>query len=47
VDTIGKLGFQVFGCTSRAHTQYKWRLAKDWEAKIKRAITVVTMFVIE
>jgi hypothetical protein len=26
---IGKLWFLGFGCTSRAHTQYRWRLAKD------------------
>ena len=37
VDTLGKLGFLVVGCTSRAHTQYKWRLAKDWMRPTKRA----------
>jgi hypothetical protein len=26
---IGKLWFLGVGCTSRAHTQYRWRLAKD------------------
>ena len=35
------------GCTSRAHTQYKWRLAIDWEATIKKAVTVIIMLATE
>jgi hypothetical protein len=31
------------GCTSRAHTQYRWRLAKDWERPTKRAIMAIIM----
>jgi hypothetical protein len=31
------------GCMSRAHTQYKLRLAKDWERPTKRAITAIIM----
>jgi hypothetical protein len=38
---IGKLWFLGVGCTSRAHTQYKWRLARDWERQTKRAIMAV------
>jgi hypothetical protein len=40
---IGKLWFLGVGCTSRAHTQYRWRLAKDCERPTKRAITVIIM----
>ena len=40
---FGILGFQGFGSTSSILAQYKWRLAKDWEATIKRAITVIIM----
>ena len=31
------------GCTSRADTQYKWRLAKDWEQPTKRAVMAIIM----
>ena len=37
------LWFLVVGCTSRAHTQYKWMLAIDWEAKIKKAVAAIIM----
>ena len=44
IPQIGRYGghawqtwFLVVGCTSRAHTQYKWRLAKDWMRPTKRA----------
>jgi hypothetical protein len=40
---IGKLWFLGVGCTSRAHTQYRWRLARDWERPTKRAITTIIM----
>jgi hypothetical protein len=40
---IGKLWFSGVGCTSRAYTQYKWRLAKDWEWPTKRAIMAIIM----
>jgi hypothetical protein len=43
VDTLEQLGFLGVGCTSRAHTQYKARLAKDWERPTKRAITAIIM----
>ena len=45
VDTLEQLGFQVFGSTSRVPAQYKWRLAIDWEATIKRAVIVIIMLV--
>ena len=35
------------GCTSRAHTQYKKRLAIDWKATIKKAVTVIIMLATE
>jgi hypothetical protein len=38
---FGKLWFLEVRCMSRAHTQYKWRLAKDWERATKRAITAI------
>jgi len=44
---FGITWFQGFGCTSRAHTQYRWRLAIDWEATIKRAVTVIIMLATE
>jgi hypothetical protein len=40
---IGKLWFLGVGCTSRAHTQYRWMLARDWEWPIKRAIMAIIM----
>jgi hypothetical protein len=40
---IGKLWFLGVVCTSRAHTQYRWRLAKDWERPTKRAIMAIIM----
>jgi hypothetical protein len=40
---IDKIWFLGVGCTSRAHTQYMWRLAKDWERPAKRAITAIIM----
>jgi hypothetical protein len=40
---IGKLWFLGVVCTSRAHTQYRWRLAKDGERPTKRAITAIIM----
>ena len=30
-------------CTSRAHTQYRWRLARDWEWPTKRSIMAIIM----
>jgi hypothetical protein len=42
---IGKLWFLGVGCASRAHTQYRWRLAKDWERPTKRAITAIIMHI--
>ena len=36
-------GFLEFGCTSRAHTQYRRRLAKGLRATIKRTATVIIM----
>jgi hypothetical protein len=38
---IGKLWCLGVGCTSRDHTQYMWRLARDWERPTKRAITAI------
>ena len=40
---FGKTGFKDFGCTSSIPAQYKWRLAKDWEARTRRAILVIIM----
>jgi hypothetical protein len=40
---ISKLWFLGVGCTSRAHTQYRLRLAKDWEWPTKRAIKAIIM----
>jgi hypothetical protein len=40
---ICKLWFLGVGCTSRAHTQYRWRLARDWERPTKRGITAIIM----
>jgi hypothetical protein len=40
---IGTTWFLGVGCTSRAHTQYKWGLAKDLERPTKRAITAIIM----
>ena len=40
---FGKLWFFGVGGTSRIHTQYKWRLAKDWERPTKRAIMTIIM----
>jgi hypothetical protein len=38
-----KLWFLGIGCMSRAHTQYRLRLAKHWERPTKRAITAIIM----
>ena len=38
---FGKTVFKDFGCTSGIPAQYKWRLAKDWEATTSRAILVI------
>jgi hypothetical protein len=47
VDRYGGHNWQLWflgvGCTSRAHTQYKRRLAKDWERPTKRAIMAISM----
>jgi hypothetical protein len=43
VDTLETLWFLGVGCTSRAHTQYRWKLAKDWERPTKREITAIIM----
>jgi hypothetical protein len=40
---IGKHWFLGVGCMSRAHTQYRWSLARDWEQPTKRAITAIIM----
>ena len=40
---FGKTDFKDFGCTSSVPAQYKWRLAKDWEATTRRAILVIIM----
>jgi hypothetical protein len=40
---FGKLWLLGVGCTSRAHTQYKVRAAKDWERPTKRAIMAIIM----
>ena len=40
---FGKTGFKDFGCTSSIPAQYRWRLAKDWEATTRRAILVIIM----
>jgi hypothetical protein len=40
---IGITRFLGVGCTSRDHTQYKMRLAKDWERPTKRAIMAIIM----
>jgi hypothetical protein len=39
---IGKLWFLEVGCTSRAHTRYRRRLANDWERP--RALTAIIMY---
>ena len=38
-----KLWLLGVGCTSRNHTQYKWRLEKYWERPTKRAIMAIIM----
>jgi hypothetical protein len=43
VDSLEWTWFLVVGCTRSIPSQYKWRLAKDWEATIERAITVIIM----
>ena len=43
VDTIGMFWFLGVGCASRDHTQYKWRLEKEWERPTKRAIMAIIM----
>jgi hypothetical protein len=40
---VGITWFLGVGCTSRPHTQYKMRVAKDWERPTKRAITAIIM----
>ena len=40
-------GFQGFGCTSSLFAQYKWMLAIDWEATIKKAVTIIIMLATE
>ena len=40
---FGKIWLLGVGCTSRIHTQYKWRLAKDCERPTKRAIMTIIM----
>jgi hypothetical protein len=42
----GLFGFTWFlgvGCTRSTPSQYRLRLAKDWEVTIERAITVIIM----
>ena len=41
--TNGMFWLLGVGCTSRAHTQYKRRLAKDWKRPTKRAIMAKIM----
>jgi hypothetical protein len=36
--------FLVLWCTRSIPSQYRWRLAKDWERPTKRAITVIIMY---
>jgi hypothetical protein len=36
--------FLVVGCTRSIPSQYRWRLAKDWERPSKRAITAIIMY---
>ena len=38
-----KTGLKDFECTSSILAQYKWSLAKDWEATTRRAILVIIM----
>jgi hypothetical protein len=33
----------VVGCTRSIPSQYRWRLAKDWERPTKRTITAIIM----
>jgi hypothetical protein len=40
---IGITWFFVVGCTRSIPSQYRWRLAKDWEQPTKRAITAIMM----
>ena len=47
VDTFGMLWFLGVGCTSSNPAQYKWRLAIDWEATIKKAMAVIIMLATE
>jgi hypothetical protein len=35
--------FLVVGCTRNIPSQYRWRLAKDWDRPTKRAITAIIM----
>jgi hypothetical protein len=40
---FGITWFLVVGCTRSTSSQYRWRLAKDWEQPTKRAITAIIM----
>jgi hypothetical protein len=40
---FGITWFLGVGCTSRTHTQYRRRLARDWEQPTKRAIMAIIM----
>jgi hypothetical protein len=40
---FGITWFSGIGCTRSNPSQYKCRLAKDWEAAIERAVTVIIM----
>ena len=46
VDTIDKLWLLVVGCTSRIHTHYRRKLAKDWERPTKRAVMAIIMHIV-
>jgi hypothetical protein len=41
---FGITWFLGVGCLRSIPSQYRWRLAKDWEATIERAVTVIIMF---
>jgi transposase len=43
VDTLENFGFLGVGCMRSIPSQYRWRLAKDWERPTKRAITTIIM----